>query len=575
MHSLNGGGGARRPERLETFDSFTDADDQPVEFSGALVSLGFLKAAIGRRRRFWGVMAVVGFLLGAGFYVMSPHGYQASTSLLLTPGPYENINTAANDDQAMAESRAVAGLAVQKLGLKQTAGSFLATYKVAPITERVITITASGPSGNQAILNAQAVAAAFLQFRADEMQAEQKLLLASLDQQVSQARQRLSSIGTQISQLSGQSTSPEQQSQLQNLRTERTQVTAQMLNLQQAATSNQTVIQPATAAAVKGSVVMDSATLLAHSRLKPLILYAAVGLIGGLVLGISIVMIQALISDRLRRRDDIAQAIGAPVKLSVGAGGANRWLAGRRGSAASRDADVQRIAAYLGRVVPRNRSGLAALAVVSVDDPQAAAMSLVSLAVSCAQQGRQVVLADLAGDGPAASILGASDAGIRTVTADGAHLVLAVPERDDVSPVGPLSRSPEQHSPFTDAVIGACAGADLLLTLATLDPSVGGDHLSTWAAEAVAVVTAGRSSWAKIEGSGEMIRLSGARLVSAVLVGADKTDESLGLTYTVESGSDPEVVKQGSPSAGNGFMAAVDEGRGRHRPRTGLARPTE
>jgi hypothetical protein len=337
-----------------------------------------------------------------------------------------------------------------------------------------------------------------------------------------------------------------------------------MLNLQQAATSNQTVIQPATAAAVKGSVVMDSATLLAHSRLKPLILYAAVGLIGGLVLGISIVMIQALISDRLRRRDDIAQAIGAPVRL-----------AGRRGSAASRDADVQRIAAYLGRVVPRNRSGLAALAVVSVDDPQAAAMSLVSLAVSCAQQGRQVVLADLAGDGPAASILGASDAGIRTVTADGAHLVLAVPERDDVSPVGPLSRSPEQHSPFTDAVIGACAGADLLLTLATLDPSVGGDHLSTWAAEAVAVVTAGRSSWAKIEGSGEMIRLSGARLVSAVLVGADKTDESLGLTYTVESGSDPEVVKQGSPSAGNGFMAAVDEGRGRHRPRTGLARPTE
>jgi capsular polysaccharide biosynthesis protein len=472
----------------------------------------------------------------------------------------------------MAESRAVAGLAVQKLGLRQSAGSFLATYKVAPITERVITITASGPSGNQAILNAEAVAAAFLQFRADEMQAEQKLLLASLDQQVSQASHRVSSIGTQISQLSAQSTSSGQQSQLQNLRAERTQATAQLLNLQQAAISNQTVIQPATAAAVKGSVVMDSATLLAHSRLKPLILYAAVGLIGGLLLGISIVVIQALVSDRLRRRDDIAQAIGAPVKVSVGA---DRRLAGRLGSAASRDADVQRIAAYLGRVVPGNRRGLASLAVVSVDDPQAAAMSLVSLAVSCAQQGRQVVLADLVRDAPAASILGASDAGIKTVTADGAHLVVAVPERDDFSPVGPLSRTPEQHSPSTDAVIAACARADLLLTLATLDPSVGGDHLSTWAADAVAVVTAGRSSWAKIEGVGEMIRLSGARLVSAVLVGADKTDDSLGLTYTVESGSDPDVINQGSPSDGNGFMAAIDEGRGRHRPRTGLPSPTE
>lgn len=572
MRSLNGGGGARRPERLEAFDSFTDADDQPAEFSPVLVSLGFLKSAIRRRTRFWGVMALVGFILGIGLYVMSPHGYQASTSLLLTPGPYENINTAANDDQAMAESRAVAGLAVQKLGLKQSAGSFLATYKVAPITERVITITASGPSGNQAILNAQAVAAAFLQFRGDEMQAEQRLLLSSLNQQISQARQRLSSIDTQISQLSAQSASPADQSQLESLRTERTQATAQVLNLQQAAASNQTVIQPATAAAVKGSVVMDSATPLPHSKLKPLILYAAVGLIGGLVLGISIVVVQALVSDRLRRRDDVAQAIGAPVKLSVGA---NKRLAGRRGSAAGRDADVQRIAAYLAQVVPEDRRGLAALAVVSVDDSQAAAVALVSLAASCAQQGRQVVLADLVSDAPAASILGTSDAGIKTVTADGARLVVVVPERDALSPVGPLSPNPRQHSAFTDAVVAACAPADLLLTLATLDPSVGGDHLSTWATDAVAVVTAGRSSWAKIEGVGEMIRLSGARLVSAVLVGADKTDESLGATYTAESGSDPHFMKQGSPADGNGVMAAIDEGRGRHRPRTGLPRATE
>jgi hypothetical protein len=319
---------------------------------------------------------------------------------------------------------------------------------------------------------------------------------------------------------------------------------------------------------------MDSATLLPHSRLKPLVLYAAVGLIGGLVLGITIVVVQALVSDRLRRRDDIAQAIGAPVKLSVGAVGANRRLA-RRSSAVGRDADVQRIAAYLGRVVPGKRAGLAALAVVSVDDPQAAAMSLVSLAESCAQQGRQVVLADLATDAPAANILGASEPGIKTVTADGARLVVAVPEPDDVSPIGPLSRAPGQHSPFTDAVIAACSPADLLLTLAALDPSAGGDHLSTWAADAVAVVTTGRSSWAKIEGAGEMIRLSGARLVSAVLVGADRTDESLGVTYTAEPGRDPDVMKQGPPSDRNGFMAAIDEGRGRHRPKTGLPRPAE
>ena len=42
------------------------------------------------------------------------------------------------------------------------------------------------------------------------------------------------------------------------------------------------------------------------------------GLIAGLVLGLGIVVIRALLSDRLYRRDDVARALGAPVKLSVG-----------------------------------------------------------------------------------------------------------------------------------------------------------------------------------------------------------------------------------------------------------------
>ena len=38
----------------------------------------------------------------------------------------------------------------------------------------------------------------------------------------------------------------------------------------------------------------------------------------GLVLGLGIVIVRALVSDRLRRRDDVAHALGAPVNLSVG-----------------------------------------------------------------------------------------------------------------------------------------------------------------------------------------------------------------------------------------------------------------
>ena len=116
-------------------------------------------------------------------------------------------------------------------------------------------------------------------------------------------------------------------------------------------------------------------------------------------------------------------------------------------------------------------------------------------------------------------------------------MVVAVPERDDVVPVGPLDRGPvqAQRSSFTEEVTAACARAGLLLTLVTLDPSIGGEHLATWATDAVVVVTAGRSSWTKIHAVGEMTRLSGTRLVSAVLVGADPADESLGVTLTPDT----------------------------------------
>ena len=83
---------------------------------------------------------------------------------------------------------------------------------------------------------------------------------------------------------------------------------------------------------------------------------------------------------------------------------------------------------------------------------------------------------------------------------------------------------------------------DALGTLVRLDPALGGEHLATWESDAVVMVTAGRSSWTKIHAVGEMIRLAGMRLASAVLVGADKTDESLGVTHTTSTRGPKERV---------------------------------
>jgi hypothetical protein len=375
------------------------------------------------------------------------------------------------------------------------------------------------------------VASAFPKFRADQLRAEQNLVLESLDQQINLTKQRISSIGAQISQLSSQLTSPTQQSQISRLRAEQTNATATLTNLQQAVIGNQTTIQPAMTAALKGSQILSVAPL-PHSRLKPLIRYAAVGLIVGLALGLGIVFVRALVSDRLRQRDDIAYALDAPVELSVGKLRARRWLPTLPGRAAKRDLDMRRVIAHLQSAVPRSTQGPAGLAIVTVDNAPVAARAVAAFATSYASQGNQVVTADLSRGAHMAHLLGVKSPGAHAVSRNGVNFMIAVPDRDDVAPVGPLraATSPARPAQAGDALVASYASADLLLTLVTLDPALGGDHLATWATNAVVVVSGGQSSAERVHGVGEMIRLAGTRLDSVVLIGADKSDESLGLT---------------------------------------------
>jgi hypothetical protein len=535
--------GSHSPRWLWSQDDNGGVEDQPVDFSPSLVSLGFIKAALRRSVAFWGAMAVAGLVIGAVLYVASPHPYQASTSLLLNVGPEQVPGTAILDDQTMAESRTVAGLALHKLGVREDVNSFLGSYTTTVLTDRVLLITVNASSGKDAVSRANALAAALLQYRTSQLEDQQKLVFGSLDQQVNQARQRITKINNQIGQQSAQNASP---ARLSNLRAERSQALTALTVLEQNVNSNKASMATANASEGKGSVVLAAAAPIPpHGRLKHLLLYAAIGLIGGLALGLGIVLVRALVSDRLYQRKDVARALGAPVRLSVGAVRLSRWWPGGRGLAGARTANVQRIVAYLrGEVPERHRGGAAALAIVPVDDPQVAALSLVSLGVSCAHEGMRVVLVDLISGAPAAGLAGIKKPGVHTASVRDAHFVVAVPGPSVVVPVGPrYSTSPQAPDAPSQELVAAYTSADLLLTLVSLDPSLGGEHLPTWADDAVVMITAGRSSWAKINAVGEMVRLAGVRLDSAVLVGADKTDGSLGLTHTPRADREAEVAE--------------------------------
>jgi capsular polysaccharide biosynthesis protein len=509
------------PERPWPYDDLPPAEERgnEIDTMARFVSLAFIRQALKRRAWLWCATAVVGLIVGTGLFVKFPPAYQASTEVIVNDGPDVDTSVAIQTDAALAQSRPVAAKVVQQLGLSQSVSSFLAAYSVTPLTPQMLQITVNAPTSSEAVARASAVTRAYLQFRADYAQTQQQETVTELDQQVKQAQQKLDAINTQISQ-----TSAGGGSGTGDLETQKTNAENNLATVEQFATSTLASQKTTTNAMIDGSEVINAAAPAKYSRVKGAVLYIAGGLVGGLAVGLGLVIVMSLTTDRLRRRDDVADALGAPVRLSVGA---------VRGRAGGSDLETSRIVTYLRASLPSGPKRPAGLAVAAVDNAQVAARAVVALGVSLASEGKQVIVADLSDGARAARLLRAKHPGVHPVSRGGVHLIVAVPDRGEVAPIGPLGPGTE-HTQAPKALLAASADADVVLTLATLDPAFGADSLPTWATDVVAVVTAGRSSAAKIHAVGEMVRLSGTRLASAILVGADKNDESLGLAVTPE-----------------------------------------
>jgi capsular polysaccharide biosynthesis protein len=525
-HPVNGAPDG--PAELAAFTDFPMSEDRPADVTTGLVSLGFIWGAIKRSVRLLCALAIVGCLLGIGFFVAKPPAYKAQTSVLITYGIGQNPSLEVLDDQAIAQSHTVARLAMDKLGIHESLGSFAASYTVNVITERVVQITASAPTGSEAVSRAGAVASEFLQFMAQQEETTQNVVVQTMQQELTQDLGIEASLNTQISTVKAKQKTPAQQAKLTTLQGQANQAAQTVSSLQGTLAETETGSQ--TLPAVKGTVILDPATAEPYSKTKDLVTYAVYGIVGGVALGLGIVVIGALISDKLRRRDDIARALGAPVGLSVGPIKLSRKLPpSRRGLKAVADPDIKRVADHL-RAATSTKERPVKLAVVPADDPAVAALALVALAISLAEQGRKVMLVDLARGVPAADLLGRKSPGVGKVRAQEASLMLAVPNADEIAPKAPadLGSPTARRSAFGDEIAAAYASVDVLLTLCTLDPARGADHLATWANRAVVVVTGGRSSWTKLQATSEMLRVAGLSLSSTVLVGADESDESLG-----------------------------------------------
>ena len=308
-------------ELFESNGDFAEFDALPsaTDTTAGLVSLGFIGSALRRSMTVWIVVALIGLVIGCGLAVLRQPASTATATLLLDTTDNAQGKELPTDI-AIAESTPVAAAVIAQLGIQQTPTEFLQTYTVTiyGLSAQVLTLSAKGPSDAAAVQRATAIADQFLAFRAKYLQGQMNEAIDALNNQVAQAQQNLATINQQITQVSAQAPSPSQQTQLAKLQKQQTSATNTLSAVQQDATDTKVQDEAATGQMVRGSEVLSAPTPVKHSSKKSLVLYAIAGLIGGLVVGMAIVIIGSITTDRLRRRDDIAIAVGAPVRLSVG-----------------------------------------------------------------------------------------------------------------------------------------------------------------------------------------------------------------------------------------------------------------
>lgn len=290
-----------------TYEEFED----PMTDTGPPVSVRSLRSAARRRRRLWLTTAFIGLLLGAGLHVMLPSKIASVSKLYLVEPAGSDPAVAITNDVNLLETRTVAEGAMGIMHLGSGQPTF--TVKGSALGSSILAIKVTAPTATEALARTNAVAQAFLKVRASLQSETTNNAVKSLQAQVQSVQADIQTATSQISALQSSATKAQSVGALTELNnrlngdnSQKSTLTQEMNQLQQSASST-----------INDSVVLDSAYVVPVSAKKTALKDGLSGLVAGLALGITFVILSELLSDRVRRRSDVAAALGAPVELSV------------------------------------------------------------------------------------------------------------------------------------------------------------------------------------------------------------------------------------------------------------------
>jgi capsular polysaccharide biosynthesis protein len=503
------------------------ADEQSTAFPpDSLVTFRFLRDAVRRHIRIWLVLALLGLAGGLAASVVLPPAHTSSARMLITTREGEDPTKAMATEVSLATTRTVAERTIKLLKLPDTPDGLLERYTVSAMTDRVLEIQANAKTSDEATKLATTLAQTYLVFRKEQIALQSAPLLRdynAAEDDLNVAEQAVRAKGDNPNELKRPS-SPEAK-RLIAARDRWLYLRQQKLDLE------------ASASKMNSSRILDDPSPVLASAKKALVLAAGTGMIGGLFLGLGFVIIRALISDRLWKRQDIAHTLGARVRLSTGRPPRWQWLpfVRRLHKHEQHHPEIELMVRHLDQRIIWAKRPTPALVVVSVDDVRTCAITVASLAYSLAEDGKNVLAVDLTDTGILAAKLGVREIGTRDsrFSEPGRRITVHLPNPEAGPAEGAYLRLRENNRAGGTGDVALDAAwdiADVVLTLATLSPALGADHLGTWAARAAVVVTAGRSTTTKVRATGDMVRLAGLEIDTAVVLNADKTDEGVGVS---------------------------------------------
>ena len=284
-----------------------------------------------------GVCLAAGIVASLLYTVIRPPLYHATALVLLpasavdsTGQPTRNINT----EVQVAASGDVLTIAAGELHPKPHVSELKDHLKVTAPTPDILEFTAKAVTGGRAIAAANAIADGYRQYSASGATAQLDKIIGALNTTEAQLKVQVSQYQTEIDTATARLSSlppnsPQASAEaglITSLQSEQNDATAQLIDIQNQAAQ----ARLSTDVDSSGIKVLERASSATNSAAKSAVLNVGGGIILGLLVGASIVLAREGRDRRLRLRDDIARAAGAPIVAAIATRrvrDADEWLA--------------------------------------------------------------------------------------------------------------------------------------------------------------------------------------------------------------------------------------------------------